>query len=277
MQAIIVGSGIGGLSAALALRRRGRGDGLRARPELTEVGAGISLWATPCARWITSGPGRPFARSRCRCSRPSSGSATGTRSWPPIRPRRSRRGSGSRPSSPWFTAPSWSPPWPAACQQGLPATGSSAWASKPVASGRWSVQGRLRRRGGRGGRRRRDPLGGPGVVARAGGASVRRLYLLAWVCPRPTSVAPGYVGEWWGRGRRFGITTLPGDRVYWWATKNEPVGGLAGDERGYVTEAFRGWADPVPELIATTLPTECSATISWTARRPPGGRPAGPC
>jgi 2-polyprenyl-6-methoxyphenol hydroxylase-like FAD-dependent oxidoreductase len=74
------------------------------------------------------------------------------------------------------------------------------------------------------------------------------------ICPRPATLAAGYVGEWWGRGRRFGITTLPGDRVYWWATKNEPAGGRAGDEQGYVAEAFHGWADPVPELIATTPP-----------------------
>src|SRR5262249_35645092 len=72
------------------------------------------------------------------------------------------------------------------------------------------------------------------------------------VCPRPAALAPGYAGEWGGRGRRVGVTTLPGDRVYWWATKNEPAGRRAGDERGYVAEEFRGWADPVPELIAAT-------------------------
>ena len=66
------------------------------------------------------------------------------------------------------------------------------------------------------------------------------------------ALAPGYAGEWWGRGRRFGITPLPGDRVYWWATKNKPAGWRAGDERGYVAEAFRGWADPAPELLAAT-------------------------
>jgi 2-polyprenyl-6-methoxyphenol hydroxylase-like FAD-dependent oxidoreductase len=46
MRAIIVGSGIGGLSATLALRRVGIEVTLYERaPELTEVGAGISLWA----------------------------------------------------------------------------------------------------------------------------------------------------------------------------------------------------------------------------------------
>src|SRR5437868_754556 len=46
MRAIIVGSGIGGLSAAIALRRVGIDVTVYERaPELTEVGAGISLWA----------------------------------------------------------------------------------------------------------------------------------------------------------------------------------------------------------------------------------------
>ena len=25
---------------------------------------------------------------------------------------------------------------------------------------------------------------------------------------RPAGIEPGYIGEWWGRGQRFGITTL---------------------------------------------------------------------
>ena len=84
-------------------------------------------------------------------------------------------------------------------------------------------------------------------------SSIRRVRLVSnkW-CPRPASLEAGYGAEWWGRGRRFGITTLPGDRVYWWAAKNAPANGHAADERAVVAEAFRGWADPVPELIATT-------------------------
>ncbi len=74
------------------------------------------------------------------------------------------------------------------------------------------------------------------------------------VCLRPTSIEPGYVGEWWGRGRRFGITTLPGDRVYWFATQNTPAGGRSPDERAALLDLFRTWADPVLELITSTPP-----------------------
>jgi len=45
MKAIIIGGGIGGLTAAIAMRRRGiEADVYERSPVLTEVGAGISLW-----------------------------------------------------------------------------------------------------------------------------------------------------------------------------------------------------------------------------------------
>jgi 2-polyprenyl-6-methoxyphenol hydroxylase-like FAD-dependent oxidoreductase len=45
MRAIIIGGGIGGLTAAIALRRnRIEADVYERNPEVGEVGAGISLW-----------------------------------------------------------------------------------------------------------------------------------------------------------------------------------------------------------------------------------------
>ena len=74
------------------------------------------------------------------------------------------------------------------------------------------------------------------------------------VCPRPGSIKAGYIGEWWGRGKRFGITTLTNDRVYWFAVHNAPAGRHSADEQSAITTLFQGWSAPVPELIATTLP-----------------------
>jgi len=70
MRAIIVGSGIAGLSAALALRRVGVGVTLYERaPELSEVGAGISLWANAV---------RALDHNRCRAGRSRGRPADGT-------------------------------------------------------------------------------------------------------------------------------------------------------------------------------------------------------
>jgi 2-polyprenyl-6-methoxyphenol hydroxylase-like FAD-dependent oxidoreductase len=70
--------------------------------------------------------------------------------------------------------------------------------------------------------------------------------------PRPRAMKPGYLAEWWGRGRRFGMATLPGDRVYWFAVKNAPAGGQNDDEKAEVLDSFRNWCEPVPELIEST-------------------------
>jgi 2-polyprenyl-6-methoxyphenol hydroxylase-like FAD-dependent oxidoreductase len=41
--------------------------------------------------------------------------------------------------------------------------------------------------------------------------------------------------------------------VYWYATHNAPAG-QAGSKPSVVADLFRGWAEPVPELIAATPP-----------------------
>ncbi len=68
--------------------------------------------------------------------------------------------------------------------------------------------------------------------------------LLATTSFRHERVTPGYVGHYWGRGRRFGLVDL-GDRVYWWATGND---GLAG--------SFEGWAGEVAATVAATPPED---------------------
>lgn len=68
----------------------------------------------------------------------------------------------------------------------------------------------------------------------------------------PSGVEPGYHAEWWGRGSRFGITTLRDRRVYWRATINASPNQRIEDMRAWLFGRFSGWADPVPELMATT-------------------------
>jgi 2-polyprenyl-6-methoxyphenol hydroxylase-like FAD-dependent oxidoreductase len=72
------------------------------------------------------------------------------------------------------------------------------------------------------------------------------------ITERPADIAPGYIGEWWGRGQRLGIATLPDDRVYWFAVQNAAPGQHAADERAHLLSAFATWAQPGPQLLETT-------------------------
>jgi 2-polyprenyl-6-methoxyphenol hydroxylase-like FAD-dependent oxidoreductase len=254
MRAIIVGAGIGGLSAALALRRVGVGVTVYERaPGLTEVGAGISLWANALRALDHIGAG-PAVRA---VSLPIQQSE--------FRVRDGYRVAASYPTAAFeqrfgvapFVAMVHRAELVAALAGCLPAgVARYGFECVGVEPGRERAVVRFKD----GHADEADVVIGADGIRSAVRASLfgpkepRYAGYTCWrgVCPRPVALAPGYAGEWWGRGRRFGITTLPGDRVYWWATKNKPAGRRAGDERGYVAEAFRGWADPVPELLAAT-------------------------
>lgn len=62
--------------------------------------------------------------------------------------------------------------------------------------------------------------------------------------------------ELYGPGKRFGTILLGGGLVYWFATHNTPPGGAGSAEQEHerISEQFRGWASPVPELLAATPP-----------------------
>jgi 2-polyprenyl-6-methoxyphenol hydroxylase-like FAD-dependent oxidoreductase len=59
----------------------------------------------------------------------------------------------------------------------------------------------------------------------------------------------------WGRGARFGYTTMTGGRVYCFATANTPEGSAGPDgEHAELRRRFGDWPDPVPALLAATPP-----------------------
>ncbi|WP_020391793.1 FAD-dependent monooxygenase [Kribbella catacumbae] len=55
-------------------------------------------------------------------------------------------------------------------------------------------------------------------------------------------------GETWGRGQRFGFAKLIDGRIYWYATANREAGGAGND----VGERFADWHEPIPALLAAT-------------------------
>jgi 2-polyprenyl-6-methoxyphenol hydroxylase-like FAD-dependent oxidoreductase len=66
----------------------------------------------------------------------------------------------------------------------------------------------------------------------------------------------GHAAEVWGRGMRFGITRIGGDRVYWWATRNARPNGRDGDVHKELLSYFRGWFEPVVDLLRHTPPSQ---------------------
>lgn len=58
-------------------------------------------------------------------------------------------------------------------------------------------------------------------------------------------------GETWGRGRRFGIMPMGDGRVYWYATTNAPEGerDSKGQAKQNLVGLFRGWHEPIEALL----------------------------
>ncbi|MER6947224.1 FAD-dependent monooxygenase [Nonomuraea sp. NPDC000554] len=55
--------------------------------------------------------------------------------------------------------------------------------------------------------------------------------------------------ESWGRGQVFGVHQLADDVVYFYATDVLPAGAALGDEREELLRRFGDWHDPIPELL----------------------------
>lgn len=67
-------------------------------------------------------------------------------------------------------------------------------------------------------------------------------------------LVPGYTGHYWGRGQRFGLIDIGGGMAYWWGTKNMPAAGAREwcGGKSDVRAAFDGWAPEVLEAISQT-------------------------
>ncbi len=62
-------------------------------------------------------------------------------------------------------------------------------------------------------------------------------------------------GEIWGRGERFGVVPLPDGRVYLFGVADAPLGDRAPNgEFAEVRRRFGAWPDPVPRLLAEVPP-----------------------
>ncbi|MFF2661115.1 FAD-dependent monooxygenase [Kitasatospora sp. NPDC058032] len=84
--------------------------------------------------------------------------------------------------------------------------------------------------------------------------------------PRP----PFAAGEVWGRGRLAGVVPLADGRVYVYGAALAPAGARAadGDERAELLRRYGNWCAPVPELFASTDPAGVLRHDVWEIADP---------
>jgi 2-polyprenyl-6-methoxyphenol hydroxylase-like FAD-dependent oxidoreductase len=252
---VVVGGGIGGLTAALSLRRHGHEVVvLERRATSEEAGAGISLWpnAMRILRDLGLGPA-------LEASAISDGRAT-------IRTRRGRQLATSDMAiiERRFAAPLSvvhrrhlldvlrTAVGDDALRLGSTCTGASQdedTASAVVADG-GHVEGDVIVAADGVGSRLREALLGP--------AAPRATGIVAWraVVPANGFDTAAVTGEAWGRGQLFGAARLTQNQLYWFASARGPEssGRSEAAEREMLRERFADWHAPIPAIIDSTAP-----------------------
>ncbi|MFC9970744.1 FAD-dependent monooxygenase [Spirillospora sp. NPDC127200] len=77
----------------------------------------------------------------------------------------------------------------------------------------------------------------------------RHTGLTAWRLLVRDPLGSGSFSETWGRGLVFGVTPIAGGQVYCYATAPAPEGATAPDEKRELLRLFGSWHDPIPELL----------------------------
>lgn len=107
----------------------------------------------------------------------------------------------------------------------------------------------------------RDSLFGAEPLRAAGQISWRG------ICPRRTS-GDDVGGESWGRGARFGFVPISVNRVYWYAVMDTPMAPPEdADQHAALTRFYRDWHAPIPEMLNATDPSAVIRTELFD--RPP--------
>jgi 2-polyprenyl-6-methoxyphenol hydroxylase-like FAD-dependent oxidoreductase len=75
-------------------------------------------------------------------------------------------------------------------------------------------------------------------------------------------------GETWGRGLVFGVNPITEGRVYCYATAVLPAGERADSELGELSRLFGAWHDPIPGLLAAAEPGSVLRNDVWWLERP---------
>jgi 2-polyprenyl-6-methoxyphenol hydroxylase-like FAD-dependent oxidoreductase len=270
VRVIVIGSGIAGLAAAIALRKVGIDAVVYERaPELREVGAGISLWANALRALDYIGAGSSVREKSIRMVQSEMRAREGHK----FQMRIDSAALEKQFHLPELVRMIHRADLVAALASHLP-PGIAHYNHECVAVENFDSRPRVRFANGH--TDEADAvIGADGIrsvvrTAVLGSEEPRYSGYTCWrgICPRPASLEPGYIGEWWGRGKRIGITTIPGDRVYWFAVENAPQNRNVPDTRAHLLAVFAGWSEPGPTLFATTASDHC--LHNDIIDRPPG-------
>ncbi|MFI1104463.1 FAD-dependent oxidoreductase [Streptomyces melanogenes] len=254
-RAVVVGAGIGGLTAAVALHRRGWQVTVCERaPGPTAVGAGIVLAPNALRAFDvigfdvtrTAGSAAPAALGLRRpdgswLQRADTGAMTARYGTPPLAVHRAALTEALAADLP-----------EGAIRYGAAVTtvdGVDAMADRPVvrtASGEFSADLVVAADGIHSPLRRRHYPAHPGL--RYSGETAWRTVLPA-DGPDPAAAA-----ETWGRGERFGVVPLADGRVYLYATAVAPEGYRPADLRAELLRRYGTWHDPIPALLERVDP-----------------------
>jgi len=97
----------------------------------------------------------------------------------------------------------------------------------------------------------RDPLSRGYLIYRA-------------IADAPDDLVPGDNSETWGSGQRFGVLSIAQNKVCWYATANAFDAQLTGEKRKLeILRMFNGWHRPIQDLIVAT---DSSAILMSNAR-----------
>ena len=79
----------------------------------------------------------------------------------------------------------------------------------------------------------------------------------------PHSLPPATAIEIHGRGQRFGIGPVGNGRAGWWATANSTTQNHTPDAQHELLNLFHGWPEPALQLIAATQPEHILTTAAF--------------
>jgi len=91
----------------------------------------------------------------------------------------------------------------------------------------------------------------------AGETEIQPVSYVAWLATTPIKLSqyePGYVCHYWGQGKRFGLIDIGHSEYYWWGTKNveNPSEYVKQNSKKEVLECYQGWSPEIKTVINST-------------------------